>query len=225
MFSPRAMFQDGGAALAEQGKCKAVCPESGGLSSAPTRCPTAELCAFGDDQDADAFEEILGATASPKDGDEPALLEAVLRQTAALGDGHPGRGPAMLAPRGAPARVAAPPRGAPGRLRSVAYWEQRAAAARQTVGSPWELGVRQRRPRHEEDRLGLGAAPRAPAGGAGNEGAADSPSSWAGAVSRELRRGARWQSAPPAPPPGSPSAALGAALRSRGRSYYPAGSR
>ncbi|CAK0871361.1 unnamed protein product [Prorocentrum cordatum] len=79
MFSPRAMFQDGGAALAEQGKCKAVCPESGGLSSAPTRCPTAELCAFGDDQDADAFEEILGATASPKDGDEPALLEAVLR--------------------------------------------------------------------------------------------------------------------------------------------------
>jgi len=124
----------------------------------------------------------------------------------------------MPAPRVAPLR----------RLRSEAFWEQKVAAARRPACSPWELGVKQRRPcLDERGCLGPAAVAALAEGGAEGEGAAGSPRSWAGAVSKELRRGARRPVAPLAPPlappPGSPSAALGAALRSRGRSYRPVG--
>ncbi|CAK0829833.1 unnamed protein product [Prorocentrum cordatum] len=217
MLSPRAMFQEV-EADAEQWKCKAVRPETNWLSSAPTRCPTSELLAFSDDQDADAHKESWGAIALPMDGDEPALLETGLLEAVSFGGGRRQMGSAMPAPTVAPLR----------RLRSEAFWKQKAAASRRPPCSPWEAGARQRRPCLDE-RDGLGpAAVAAPATkGADGEGAAGSPRtrSWAGAVSRELRRGARGPVAPPASPPGSPSAALGAALRSRGRSYHPAGSR
>jgi len=60
-----------------------------------------------------------------------------------------------------------------------------------------------------------------PAAGAA-EGADGSPKSWAGAISRELRRGALVLVPPPVPPLAAPPGPLGAALRSRGRSYHPA---
>ncbi|CAK0878764.1 unnamed protein product [Prorocentrum cordatum] len=116
------MFQAVEAALAEQGKGKVARPEPDGISSALTRCPTEELLAFsvGDGQDANAHEtswganaheKSWGATALPKNGDEPALLEA-----ASLADPRP-----------------RPPR----RLRSEVYWEQKAAvAARWPARSP-----------------------------------------------------------------------------------------
>jgi len=215
MLSPRAMLQEGEAVLAEQGKGKAVRPESDWPSSAPTRCPTSELLAFDDDQDADVHHGSWGATAHRSD--EPAPLEKALMEAVRSVGQRPWRRSAMPAPREAPLR----------RLRSEAFWEQRAAAAQRPACSPWELGVRQRRPCLEgSDVLGPAAvAPPAAAEGASGEGAAGSPRRWAGAVSRELRRGARGPVAPPAPAPGSPSAALGAALRSRCRSYHPAGSR
>ncbi|CAK0883635.1 unnamed protein product [Prorocentrum cordatum] len=218
MLSPRAVFQGVEAGLAEQWKCKAVRPETNWLSSAPTRCPTSELLAFSDDQGADAHKESWGATALPRDGDEPAFLETALLEAVSSGDGQPKMGSAVPAPAVAPLR----------RLRSEAFWEQKAAASRRPPCSPWEVGVRQRRPcLAERDGLGSAAVAAPAAQGAEGEGAAGSPRarSWAGAVSRELRRGARGPVAPPAPPPGSPSAALGAALRSRGRSYHPVGSR
>ncbi|CAK0856836.1 unnamed protein product [Prorocentrum cordatum] len=216
MLSPRAMFQEGEAALAEHGKDKAVRPELDILSSAPTRCPTSELLAFGDDQDADSRKESRGATALPRDGDEPALLQTAPLEAVLFGDGHHQIGSAMPAPRVAPLR----------RLRSEAFWEQKAAAARLPARSPWELGVRQRRPcLDERESCGPAAVATPAAEGAEVEGAVGSSRSWAGAVSRELRRGARGPVALPAPSPWSPSAALGAALRSRGRSYHPAGSR
>ncbi|CAK0833027.1 unnamed protein product [Prorocentrum cordatum] len=197
------MLQDGEAALAEQGKGKVARPEPDGISLALTRCPTEELLAFsvGDGgQDANAHEESWswGATALPENGGELALLEVT----------SPAR------PRPSPPR----------RLRSEAYWEQKAAvAARWPARSPWELGVRARRPCLDEGGSGLAgsreghrfgpAAPAAPAAGrAEGDGAIGSPGSRAGAISRALRREAR---GPPAPP-GSPSAALGAAPSSRG---------
>jgi len=201
MLSPRAMFQEGEAVLAEQGKGEAVRPESDWPSSAPTRCPTSELLAFDDDQDADVHKESWGTTA--RWSDELALLETASWRSA------------MPAPRDAPLR----------RLRSEAFWEQKAAAARRPECSPWELGVRQRRPcLGESDFLEPAAVATPAAQGADGEGAGGSPRSWAGAISRELRRGACGPVAPQVSPPGSPSAALGAALRSRSRSYHLAGS-
>ncbi|CAK0878592.1 unnamed protein product [Prorocentrum cordatum] len=225
------MFHEGQAALAEQGQGKAVRHESCGPSSAPTRCPTAEFHPFVDDPDADAHEESWGATALPRDGDE-LELEAALLDAVLPGGGRPQRGSAVPAPRAAPVR----------RLRSEAFWAQEAAAAaRRPTCSPWEVGVRRRRPcLDEEGCLGPAAAATPAAEGAGaaaattpaaggdesRGGAAGCPRSWAGAVARELRRAARGPVAPPAPPPGPASAqALGAALRLRGRSYRPAGSR
>ncbi|CAK0880815.1 unnamed protein product [Prorocentrum cordatum] len=216
MLSPRAMFQEVEADLAEQWKCKAVRPETKWLSSAPTRCPTSELLAFSDDQGADAHKESWGATALPGGGEEPALLETALLEAVSFGDGQAQLGPAMPAPTVAPLR----------RLRSEAFWEQRAAASWRPPCSPWEAGVRQRRPCLDaRGCLAPDAVATPAAEGAEGEGAAGSPRRWAGAVSRELRRGARGRVAPPAPPRGSPLAAPGAALRSRGRSYHPVGSR
>ncbi|CAK0829733.1 unnamed protein product [Prorocentrum cordatum] len=222
------------AALAEQRKGKVVAHESYELSSAPTRCPTAELLSFVDDLDADAHKESWGATALPRDGDEPEL-ETALPEAVLSGGRRPRRGSAVPAPREAPVR----------RLRSAAYWEQKAAAAAQRLAcSPWEVGARQRRPcLDEEGRLGpaeavalaaegarAAAATTPAAGGAeGGGGAAGNPRSWAGAISRELLRAARGHFAPPAPPApplGPPPAQpLGTALRLCGRSYHPAGSR
>ncbi|CAK0894736.1 unnamed protein product [Prorocentrum cordatum] len=226
MFTARALSQETEAPLAEQGKGKAVNPDLY-ASSAPTRCPTAELPPFDDDQDDDAHEESRGVTARQKDGDEPALLEAAPFETVPLGGRRPRRGPAMPAPKGAPLR----------RLRSEAYWAQRAAAAQRPARSRWELGVRRRRPCFGEEgclgpaaapapaaegAAGAGpAAPASPAAGAA-EGADGSPKSWAGAISRELRRGALVPVPPPVPPLAAPPGPLGAALRSRGRSYHPA---
>ncbi|CAK0833334.1 unnamed protein product [Prorocentrum cordatum] len=143
----------------------------------------------------------LGATSLPKNGGELALLEVT----------------SLAIPRPSPPR----------RLRSEAYWEQKAAvAARWPARSPWELGVRARRPCLDEGWSGLAgsreghrfgpaapATPAAPAAGcAEGGGAIGSPRNRAGAISRALRREVR---GPPAPP-GSPSAALGAAPSSRG---------
>mmetsp|Transcript_49553 Transcript_49553/g.128565 ORF Transcript_49553/g.128565 Transcript_49553/m.128565 type:complete len:191 (+) Transcript_49553:92-664(+) len=134
MLSPRAMLQEGEAVLAEQGKGEAVRPESDWPSSAPTRCPTSELVAFDDDQDADVHKGSWGATAHRSD--EPAPLEKALMEAVRSVGQRPWRRSAMPAPREAPLR----------RLRSEAFWEQKAAAARRPECSPWELGVRQRRP-------------------------------------------------------------------------------
>ncbi|CAK0898400.1 unnamed protein product [Prorocentrum cordatum] len=207
-----AMLPEFAAAFSEHGKGTAVRPEPDGFSSAPTRCPTPELLASGDGHDASAHAESPGAAALPRHGAEAALLGGPRRR----------RGSAAPAPREASLR----------RLRSEAYWEQIATAARPPARSPWDLGVRQRRTGHDEGghpRAGGGHAARAADGAAGGGGPAGNPGSWAGAVSRELRRAARGPSAvpaiPPAPPPAPPSAASGAALRSRGRSYHLAGSR
>ncbi|CAK0803532.1 unnamed protein product [Prorocentrum cordatum] len=209
MLGPRAKCREGEAALAEQRDGKRARADSDRLSSAPTRCPTSELPAFGDDQDADAHKESWGAAAVPRDGDELALLGTAFIQAVPSRDGRPRMGVAMPAPRVAPLR----------RLRSEAFWEQQAAAARRSVCSPWEFGVRQRRPCLDERDCLRPAAVAAPEEeGAGGAGAARCPRSWAGAVSRELRRGARGSGETAAPPPGSPSAAFGAALRLSGRS-------
>ncbi|CAK0872175.1 unnamed protein product [Prorocentrum cordatum] len=191
MLSPRAMFPEGEAALAEHGKDKAVRPELDILSSAPTRCPTSELLAFGDDQDADARKESRGATALPRDGDEPALLQMAPLEAVLFGDGHHHIGSAMSAPRVAPLR----------RLRSEAFWEQKAAAARLPARSPWELGVRQRRPcLDERESCGPAAVATPAAEGAEVEGAVGSSRSWAGAVSREFARGRSEVAWPVVPP-------------------------
>ncbi|CAK0837936.1 unnamed protein product [Prorocentrum cordatum] len=225
MSSPRAMLHEVEATLAEQGKEKSC-----GLSSAPTRCPTAEISSFVDDWDSAANEESWGATALPRAGDEPELETAL--PEAVLSGGWRPQGSAVPAPRNAPVR----------RLRSEAYWEQKAAAAaQQPTCSPWEVGVRQRRPcLDEEGCLGpaatvtpaadgarAAAATTPAAGGAnGGAGAAGGPKSWAGAIARELRRSARGPVAPPAPPPGPPPAQPpGAAWTLRGQSHHPAGSR
>ncbi|CAK0877231.1 unnamed protein product [Prorocentrum cordatum] len=98
-----------------------------------------------------------------------------------------------------------PPRAAPLRLRSQAFWEQKAAAARRSACSPWELGVKQRRPcLDERGCLGPAAVAALAAEGAEGEGAAGSPRSLAGALSREIRRGALGPVAPLAPPPAPP---------------------
>ncbi|CAK0837486.1 unnamed protein product [Prorocentrum cordatum] len=211
MISPRAMARDGEGSRAE--------PRKGGaasIASAPTRCPSAELLAFGDTADADAREGSRGGSVLPEGGDETVLLERALR---AAPQSLPApqttrRVPAAPAPRGAPPR----------RLRSEAYWEQqRAAAALRPRCSPWEVGARERRQAAEEGRRepAAAAAPAAPAAG----GAAGVPRGWAGAAARGLRRGALRPAAPAAPPampPRSPSAARRAALRSQGRWYHPA---
>mmetsp|Transcript_45778 Transcript_45778/g.118830 ORF Transcript_45778/g.118830 Transcript_45778/m.118830 type:complete len:225 (-) Transcript_45778:62-736(-) len=192
------MFHEGQAALAEQGQGKAVRHESCGPSSAPTRCPTAEFHPFVDDPDADAHEESWGATALPRDGDE-LELEAALLDAVLPGGGRPQRGSAVPAPRAAPVR----------RLRSEAFWAQEAAAAaRRPTCSPWEVGVRRRRPCLDEEGCLGPAAAATPAAegaesdgpaaiamqsaeGAEGEGADGSHRTMAGAISRELRRGAR----------------------------------
>ncbi|CAK0893937.1 unnamed protein product [Prorocentrum cordatum] len=231
MFIARALSQEMEAPLAEQGKGKAVNPDLY-ASSAPTRCPTAELPPFEDDQDDDVHEESWCATALQRDGDEPALLETVPFETVPLRGQRPRRGPAMPVPKEAPLR----------RLRSAAYWEQKAAAAGRPACSPWEMGVKQCRPCFDEEGcLGPQAAPTPAAEGAAGagpaaaappaaraaegEGAAGSPKSLAGAISRELRRAALVPVPPPAPPIAAPpgplgAVPLGAALRSRGRSYH-----
>ncbi|CAK0843673.1 unnamed protein product [Prorocentrum cordatum] len=203
MLSPRAMARDGEGSRAE--------PRKGGaasIASASTRCPSAELLAFGDAADADAREGSRGAPVLPEGGDETVLLERALW---AAPQSLPApqttrRVPAAPAPRGAPPR----------RLRSEAYWEQqRAAAALRPRCSPWEVGARERRQAAEEGR-------REPAAAGG---AAGVPRGWAGAAARGLRRGALRPAAPAAPlamPPRSPSAARRAALRSQGRWYHPA---
>jgi len=169
MLSPRTTFQDGEAALAKPGKTEAACPEPNGLSSAPTQCPTAEqLPVFDDDRDAEAHDGSWDATAGSWDAtaltkidDEPALLEPALLEQALLELAlleparRPGSGSAIRPPKEAPLR----------RLRSEAYWEQKAAAARRSRKSPWEAGVRQRRPGLEEGCLGLEAAATLAAGG------------------------------------------------------------
>ncbi|CAK0792195.1 unnamed protein product [Prorocentrum cordatum] len=94
MVNPRAMFQEVEAALTEQWKGKVARPELDWLSSAPTRCPTPELLAFGDDQDADAHKE--SSSALPRDGDEPALLEMALPEKVC--DAGAEGGPAQAAP-------------------------------------------------------------------------------------------------------------------------------
>ncbi|CAK0882364.1 unnamed protein product [Prorocentrum cordatum] len=167
-------------AFSQHGTGKAVRPESNGFSSAPTRCPTAELLAFGDGHDAGAHAESpKDASDLPEHGGGAALLEAAPPEAAPRGDQRPGRRSAAPTPKEAPLR----------RLRSEAYWEQKAAAALQPARSPWELGVRPRRPCHDEDGGLLRAAEARPAAeGAAGGGAAGSPRSWAGAVSRELRR-------------------------------------
>ncbi|CAK0911546.1 unnamed protein product, partial [Prorocentrum cordatum] len=182
MLSPRASLQEGKAAFAEQKKGKRVRSNSDWLSSAPTRCPTTELLAFGDDQDADVHKESWGTTALPRDGDEPALFETTLLQAVPFGKGRPQMWCAMPAPKVAPLR----------RLRSEAFWERKAAAIRRPACSPWEVGVRQCRPcLDERDCFGPAAVVGPAAAGAEGDGAGGSPNSWAGAISRELRRGAR----------------------------------
>ncbi|CAK0849246.1 unnamed protein product [Prorocentrum cordatum] len=230
MLSPRARSQDMEGPLAAQGKGKVECLGPHVPSSAPTRCPTLDdLLTLDDDQDGDAHQEDWGVAALSRGGDEPALLKTALFETVPVRDERPGRGSAMPAP---------PPR----RLQSEAYWELKAAAARRLACSPWEVGVRPRCPRVDEGGY-LGPAAAAPAAAEGAEGegpaaaeppaagaaqgggAEGGPRSWAGAISRELRRGALVPvvaplASPPAAPPRSPSAAVGAALRSRGRSYH-----
>ncbi|CAK0846470.1 unnamed protein product [Prorocentrum cordatum] len=102
------------------------------------------------------------------------------------------------APRSAmPASRVAPLR----RLRSEAFWEQKAAAVQRPACSPWEVGVRQRRPcLDERDCFGPPAVATPAAEGTEGDGAGGSPKSWAGAISRELRRGARRPVAAAAPP-------------------------
>ncbi|CAK0827024.1 unnamed protein product, partial [Prorocentrum cordatum] len=233
MLSPRARLQDMEGPLAAQGTGKVECFRPRVPSSAPTRCPTADLLTLDDDQDADAHQEDWGVAALSRGGDEPALLKTAPFETVPVRGERPGRGSAMPA---TPSR----------RLLSEAYWELKAAAAQRLACSPWEVGVRQRCPRVDEGGC-LGPAAAAPpaaegaegegpaaaeppaAGTAEGGGAEGGPRSWAGAISRELRRRALVPvvaplAPPPAAPPRSPSAAaaVGAALRSRGRSYHPA---
>ncbi|CAK0880061.1 unnamed protein product [Prorocentrum cordatum] len=193
MFTARALSQETEAPLSEQEKGKVSNPDRY-ASSALTRCPTAELPPF-DDQGDDAHEESWGAAALQKDGDAPALLELAPFETVPLRGHRPRRGSAMPASEEAPLR----------RLRSEAYWEQRAAVARRPAGSRWELGVRKRRQCLDEEgclgpaaaptpaaegAAGAGAAAAAPpaAGAAEGKGAEGGLKSWAGAISRELRR-------------------------------------
>ncbi|CAK0826540.1 unnamed protein product [Prorocentrum cordatum] len=147
MLSPRAMSQGEEAAPVENGTGKAAHPESSGLSSARTQCsaPDLLLLDFSDGEDAVAHEKSWGCTAPPRDGSEPAPFRAALREAVPLGDRRPSRrgGPAVPAPGGAPLK----------RLRSEAFWEQRAAAARRPRCSPWEPGARQRRPCLEAESL------------------------------------------------------------------------
>ncbi|CAK0804857.1 unnamed protein product [Prorocentrum cordatum] len=191
MLSPRAGLQEGEAAPAEQRKGKGVRPDSEWLSSAPTRCPTSELLAVGEDRGANVHDETWGATALPRDDGEPALFEATLLQALRFGSGRPQMQSAMPASRMAPLR----------RLRSEAFWEQKAAAVWRPACSPWEVGVRQRRLcLDERDCFGPAAVATPAAEGAEGDGACGSPKSWAGAISKELRRGARRPVATAAPP-------------------------
>lgn len=204
MLSAPAMIQVGEAALAEPAKFHMGRPSSlAGLSSAPTQCPSSELLTF-DDWDSAAL---------PKGGDELALLDPALLEPALLE-------PVVYPPRNwraAPAPKEAPLR----RLRSEAYWGQKAADSQKPRCSPCKVGVRQRSTYLEEDEeedLPVAAAAPTPAAedaAGGCEGATGGPKSLAGAISRELRRGAR--GAPSPAPPLRPRAPAAAAPKSRGR--------
>ncbi|CAK0852849.1 unnamed protein product [Prorocentrum cordatum] len=109
------------------------------------------------------------------------------------------RWPAMPAQKQAPLR----------RLPSEAYWEQQTTFGQRTRCTPWETGVRQRSASFEEDLPGTAAAatPAPEDAEGGCEGAAETATCWAGAISRVLRRAVRGRAPRPRAPAVAPPVA------------------